>query len=247
MDWYPTPSYLVKRRAILDAISGKHPESVLEVGCGCGDLLAVLESRGHLVMGIDISQDALDVAAQHLANTTSRLVCCSVEQLSERFDLVIASEVLEHHQDDVGFLSSIGNLLNSGGLLVLTVPAHMRDWGANDDFCGHIRRYSRSELYEKLAATGFTNIIIQSYGVPIYNLMKPFYDRAIGSRNICSDQIERTADSGGMWLARGGKHLFRFLFNDFFMFPFYLLQRIFYGSDMGKGYCVSANYCKEIK
>lgn len=236
MEWYPTPSYLVKRKVILECLHKLNFRNVLEVGCGCGDLLHVLEKRGYSGLGIDISNNALAVAEAGLLTNRFKVVKCSPEELSEKFDVVIASEVLEHHQDDIAFLRVLRERLHDKGSLLLTVPAHMKDWGPNDDFCGHVRRYGRSELHDKLLAAGYSNIVIHSYGVPVYNLMKPLYDRAICSKTPQEGQMEKTAGSGGMFLVRGGKQLFSYMFNDITMFPFYTLQKLFYRTDIGKGY-----------
>ena len=66
MEWYPTPSYLVKRRVILEYLPHCAGTNILEVGCGCGDLLHALERRGYQGVGIDISQNALAVAESGL-------------------------------------------------------------------------------------------------------------------------------------------------------------------------------------
>jgi SAM-dependent methyltransferase len=240
MQWYPTPSYLVKRQVILEHLptcGGR----VLEVGCGCGDLLHVLSRRGYQGVGIDISEEALAVASSGLPGSSFRVACCTPEELSEEFDVVIASEVMEHYQDDLSFLRQLRECLHDGGHLLLTVPAHMKDWGPNDDSCGHMRRYERHELQTVLDAAGFSDIVVYSYGVPIYNIMKPLYDRAVRRAAVRpAAPMEKTAESGGMKLMNGAGDLFRFLFNDVTMYPLYLLQRLFYRTDLGKGYFASA-------
>jgi SAM-dependent methyltransferase len=166
---------------------------------------------------------------------------CTPGELHEEFDVVVASEVMEHYQDDALFLRQLRERVRSGGHLLLTVPAHMKDWGPNDDTCGHVRRYERAELFGLLDKAGFSDIVINSYGVPIYNIMKPIYDLAIGSEgDRPSAPMEKTAESAGMRLMTGSGILFRFLFNDVTMYPLYLLQRLFYGTDLGKGYFVAA-------
>lgn len=241
MEWYPTPSYLVKRRVILDFLPKCDGTDILEVGCGCGDLLHVLERRGYRGLGIDISEDALAVARAGFSNDQIKVACCTPCDLQEKYDIVIASEVMEHCQDDALFLSQLRERLRDGGRLLLTVPAHMKDWGPNDDFCGHLRRYEREELYAALQGAGFDDVVIYSYGVPIYNIMKPFYDLAIRSESSSTAALmEKTTESGGMWLMNGGARLFRMLFNDVTMYPLYLLQRLFYNTDLGKGYFIAA-------
>lgn len=43
-----------------------------------------------------------------------------------------------------------------------------------------------------------------------------------------------------MWLLTYGRDVFRFMFNDLTMYPFYLLQRFFYSTNLGKGYFAAA-------
>ena len=237
MKWYPTPSYLLKRKVIVDELRNTAAATFLEVGCGAGDLLLALDRSGYRGMGIDISADAIAVAREHDLSTNIRVEQRDMTTIEERFDAVIASEVLEHWEDDLGFLRLLVDRINPGGWLLLTVPAHQNKWGANDDFCGHVRRYERAELQDKLGAAGLDSIRICSYGVPLYNLMKPFYDRAIVKQMAQeSQQDERTRNSGGMWLFTDMSALFNLLFNDITMMPFYLLQRLFFATDLGNGY-----------
>jgi SAM-dependent methyltransferase len=247
MKWYPTPSYLVKRQVILESLENIGACNVLEVGCGCGDLLHVLEQKGYHGIGIDISDEALAVAASGLSGDRFRVARRTPDELSEVFDVVVASEVMEHYQDDQAFVMQLRERIREGGHLLITVPAHMKDWGPNDDSCGHVRRYERSELFELLAKTGFSDIVIHSYGVPIYNLMKPLYDFAVRFEAAKpAAPMDKTAESGGMKLLQGSGLLFRCLFNDITMYPLYQLQRLFYCTDLGKGYIAAAQKKEQL-
>lgn len=241
MEWYPTPSYLVKRQAILDALAAIPHRSVLEVGCGMGDLMAVLAKRGYTGMGIDLSEEAVAAARLRVDSPSIVIERSDLKTIGQRYRIVIASEVMEHCPDDLGFLNELRQRLTADGYLVLTVPAHRDKWGANDELCGHLRRYERDELRGKLTEAGFDPRYIYSYGVPIYNLMKPLYDRAVSRQHVGSaEQVELTKMSSGMRLLPHLKHLFAACFNDVSMAPFYLLQRLFYTSDLGNGYLAVA-------
>lgn len=241
MEWYPTPSYLVKRKVILEYLAQCEGKRILEVGCGCGDLLQILECKGYQGIGIDISEEALAVAASGLSGGRITVERCTPGELHEEFDVVIVSEVMKHYQDERSFSGELGERLRDWGHLLLTVPAHMKYWGPNDDSCGHVRRDERGELFNLLNSAGYSDIVIKSYGVPIYNFMKPIYDFAVRSKaERSAAPLEKTAESGGMKLMKGCGTLFRFLFNDATMYPLYLLQRLFYRTDIGKGYFVAA-------
>lgn len=241
MKWYPTPSYLLKRKVIIDSLAKSPAKTFLEVGCGAGDLLRSLDRLGYSGMGIEISQDAYLSANSLDLSSRVTVSMTDIKEIEAQFDAVIASEVMEHWADDITFLQLLKGRLNDNGWLFLTVPAHMKKWGKNDDFCGHVRRYERAELAEKLAGAGFTSIEILSYGVPLYNLLKPLYDLAINKQiEKNSLDYEKTQKSGGMWLFTDMSPLFSFLFNDFTMMPFYALQRLFFATDLGNGYFVSA-------
>ncbi len=241
MKWYPTPSYLLKRKVIIEALTKSSAKTFLEVGCGAGDLLRSLDRLGYSGMGVEISPDAYQAASDLKLSSRVTVSMVDFKEIATKFDAVIASEVMEHWEDDVSFLSLLKERLTDDGQLFLTVPAHMEKWGRNDDFCGHIRRYEREELTQKLSQTGFSSIKILSYGVPLYNLMKPFYDKAI-EKQYDKDGLnqEKTEKSGGMWLFTDLTPLFFLLFNDITMIPFYALQRLFFNTDYGNGYFVTA-------
>lgn len=237
MEWYPTPSYLVKRKVILDYLKTLKERDFLEVGSGAGDLLCSLEKRGYSGLGIDLSPEAIELAKKGLKSGTVKTEVGELKDIKGDYSIVIASEVLEHHEDDIGFLNQLKDRMKSGGYLLITVPAHMDKWGPNDEFCGHIRRYERAELVEKFKKSGLEPVLVYSYGVPVYNIMKPFYDRAIKKGAQKEEHLEeRTEKSGGMWLFTGMKALFNLLFNDITMSPFYLLQKLFFRTDLGNGY-----------
>lgn len=60
-----------------------------------------------------------------------------------QFDFVFLLDVIEHVPDDREFLSNIAkNLVKSGGLIVISVPAYQSLFTAHDTWLGHFRRYN---------------------------------------------------------------------------------------------------------
>ena len=102
----------------------------LDVGCGGGILSEKLKRLGAHVTGIDASKSSIDIAKDHAKKsrleidykciTTSQLLENKKEKAKNKFDLVIASEVIEHVNNRKIFLSDISNLCRSGGLVVFT-------------------------------------------------------------------------------------------------------------------------------
>tara|TARA_Y100000310_G_scaffold325133_1_gene388141 strand:- start:4287 stop:5030 length:744 start_codon:yes stop_codon:yes gene_type:complete len=110
--FYPIYQLLKKNKAKL---------KILEVGCGCGYLTYALNQMGHHTIGIDVSKTAIEYAKSQFGNN---FYLTSLEKFnkSEKFDLIIATEVIEHLDDSMEFISLCINLLNQGGKIVLTTP-----------------------------------------------------------------------------------------------------------------------------
>ncbi len=102
----------------------------LDVGCGGGILSEKLKRLGANVTGIDASKNSIEIAREHAKKsrldinykciTTSKLLEIKEQKTIDKFDLVIASEVIEHVYDRKRFLSDISNLCRPGGLVVFT-------------------------------------------------------------------------------------------------------------------------------
>ena len=76
----------------------------------------------------------------------------------ERFALVLATDIVEHVDDDVRALSEIRRVLAPGGTAVITVPAFESLWGVQDDVSHHKRRYRKRQLEERLRAAGLETV-----------------------------------------------------------------------------------------
>ena len=102
----------------------------LDVGCGGGILSERLCRLGADVTGIDASETAIKTAKEHSLNsrlnvkyeclTTSELVNTDNPNLTRNFDIIVASEVIEHVNNRNIFLSDISKLCRHGGIIVFT-------------------------------------------------------------------------------------------------------------------------------
>jgi 2-polyprenyl-6-hydroxyphenyl methylase/3-demethylubiquinone-9 3-methyltransferase len=103
---------------------------MLDIGCGAGLLCEPFTRLGAQVIGIDPS--ATNIAAARLHADRSQLSidyrCTTVEEMDtrERFDIVLAMEVVEHVVDVGAFLDRCALMLKPGGLMV--VSTLNRNW-----------------------------------------------------------------------------------------------------------------------
>jgi len=210
-------------------------ESVLEVGVGQGALGYRLAERYRYV-GLELDEQALAVARSRLAPGT--LVHGDLDALApeDRFDLIVATEVLEHYEDDIAALRLWRERLVSGGSVLLSVPAFPERFGPWDVKAGHYRRYEREGLTATLRAGGFEPVTIRTYGYPLGNLLEAARDAVAKRQATKGSMEERTAASGRLlqpsrttgWLTAGAGAVGG------------LLQRPFTGGRRGVGFVALA-------
>lgn len=135
---------------------------LLEVGCGTGFVANYLKRNGYHIECADLFLEGLKYCRMRNSGNEYYQYNLYDEIFIEEFDGVIACDVLEHLEDDGTALNNLNRSIKIGGLMLLTVPAFTRLWSAMDDYAGHKRRYSKTELKIKCNAAGF-NVIKISY------------------------------------------------------------------------------------
>ena len=147
--------YVGRRRLIQALVQLYGPERprILDVGCGTGGTMDVLEPGGE-VYGGDASKDAISFCVRR---GHAQLTQCRAEALpyaDEVFDVVVCADILEHLEDDKAALSEILRVLRPGGVAIVTVPAYPWLWSEHDEALSHVRRYRKHELRDTLGAAG---------------------------------------------------------------------------------------------
>jgi 2-polyprenyl-3-methyl-5-hydroxy-6-metoxy-1,4-benzoquinol methylase len=104
---------------------GNRKLKVLDVCCGNGNISRYIGSKGHHVLGIDISEATINKAVSLTNMPNVRFKNIAAEELiaaSEFFDLVICSEVIEHLDTPSTVVQALSVLINKNGILIVTVP-----------------------------------------------------------------------------------------------------------------------------
>ena len=181
---------------------------ILDVGGGNGYVARALIDAG-------FPTALLEPGAEGAANARTQrnipdVICATLEDagLAPRGTAAVGLfDVLEHIDEDAGFVAKIHALLQPGGLVYATVPAHQWLWSSTDEDAGHFRRYSTTQLGARFRSAGF-DILYATYFFQI--LLPPFVlmrtlPHAFGlrkRREASGYHLEHTAGDGRVaeWL-----------------------------------------------
>lgn len=98
------------------------PLRLLELGSGFGYLTYALRRAGHSCTGVDVSETAVTAARSYFGDHYQVADLTQLTTSNSRFDVVIATEVIEHLPDPKHFLAQASALLEPGGALIVTTP-----------------------------------------------------------------------------------------------------------------------------
>ncbi len=150
-------------------------DRALDVGCGTGEFTAALAQAGAQAIGVDVAQAALDRARAGHPGIEFRLVPIDgpLPLEDSSFDLVWASEVIEHVTDTARWLSEVRRVLAPGGRLLVTTPSHGRlrvVLGGvrrfSEPLGDHLHLYTRDSLGSLLSEFGFGEIQVRAVEGP---------------------------------------------------------------------------------
>jgi SAM-dependent methyltransferase len=164
--------FVGRRQVILEAMQRTVPDladrSLFDIGCGSGGLLRFLGESGVSVAGAcDAYLESLRLVRRHLAAPLARVDEGRLPPLAPGLTLVGLFDVLEHIDDDEGTLHFLRSVLEPGGYLALTVPAHPFLFDEMDELAHHRRRYRRADLQGKLEAAGFEVRALTHFMAPL--------------------------------------------------------------------------------
>lgn len=241
--WVPTPTFLYRNGLYEKLIAGSQKKEFLDVGTGNGYTLKYLSENNFKGIAIDISKEALDLARQFISPKSKvKLKLADFYKMPTRkkYDQIFCFEVLEHVPDPEKFVRRIPQFLKSGGRVILSTPAHMKDWNKIDELKGHFKRFERQEMINMFEKSGMKIVKLWTYGFPFLRVLRwinskgSFVHQSIGKK-----QLKRTKESS---IVQEYNPKYKSLVNPTLLKPFFYLMDFFLNTDLGFGYLVEAVY-----
>jgi len=129
---------------------------ILEIGCSGGPLLEILKEMGFSdVLGIDISEESIRHCKMKGLKNTQVMDGSKTNYDNAKFDIIIASDILEHIDQEKRALKEWKRILKKNGKLLVFVPAFKSLWSSHDNVSRHYRRYTKKSLKNSLSKASF--------------------------------------------------------------------------------------------
>jgi SAM-dependent methyltransferase len=167
------PDLELRSRFLLGEVRpGDH---ALDLGCGTGTFTTMLADAGAIAIGVEVAEAALRRARAAHPELDFRLTPLDGRlPFDDRaFDLVWASEVIEHVADTERWLAEVRRVLVPGGRLLITTPNHARAAimlhgleRYSQPFGDHLHLYTRRSLTEALEELGFERVDVHAAAGP---------------------------------------------------------------------------------
>ncbi len=145
-------------------------ESVLDVGCGVGNVTRYFQGK-KLTVGIDGESEYLEAFRKNCKDARSIQMDISQPTAYDQlkgftFDTAVMTNVLEHIKDDALILDTLYKVLAPLGKIVIVVPAYQCLFGTLDEYDLHFRRYTSKKILPLLKSCGFTPLHCFYYNAP---------------------------------------------------------------------------------
>lgn len=146
---------LLTRAGVGDGVPGAADAMrILDAGCGTGRNLLEFGRLGS-ARGVEPSPEAIELCRRRGVGGVQE---GRIEELpfeDGSFDLILATDVLEHLEDDRTALRELRRVSAPNGRLLVTVPAYRWLWSQHDTAHHHFRRYTLRALRERALQSGW--------------------------------------------------------------------------------------------
>ena len=146
---------------------------ILDFGCGNGNLSAFFLDK-ELLVGLDYSEDYIRRFNERFKgkpNVKSILMDATDKKAADaikkyKFDTIITMNTLEHIKNDQPAFDNAYRILEKGGKFLIIVPAMGFLYSILDYEGGHFRRYTTSEISQRIKKAGFKIKRLHYFNLP---------------------------------------------------------------------------------
>jgi SAM-dependent methyltransferase len=240
------PGTLCTYEALRDVVKQIKAKTFVDVGCGSGSYSRLLCSMSMTGVGIDFSPLAIETTAKTMSREiadgkyfTMAGDVMGLDRPAAPADMGLSIMVMEHVEDDIGFVRKLSQFVRPDGWLAICVPGRKDCWNFEDETVGHLRRYDRDDLRRVLQAGGLHDVEVWSVAVPTANVLLKIgawlVRRSSEANKVGLSQREQTETSGvrdipwkttfPAWVG--------LLLNRYTLYPLLVTQRLFYRTNLG--------------
>ena len=139
---------------------------ILDVGAGGGEMMYLLQKRGHEVHGIEPNSGYAEYARDQYSLNLSVGFIEDSKHRPESFDAIFLFHVLEHLENPIEEICRLNNLLKPGGILVIEVPNvdHKNCFPAAKWHTGHLYNFNTLTLNATVEKAGLDTKSIREEG-----------------------------------------------------------------------------------
>jgi len=190
--WYKARKNLIYN--LLNSIlkDYKQDRLILNLGCGTGTELEILEKFGQVYM-LDNNQNAIEIVKKQ----GYKIILADVEKYNfqnNNYDAICCFDLLEHLQNDQKVINNIFQALKKDGYFFFTIPAFQYIFSSHDIAMEHYHRYSKKDILKKLEIAGFKilkinywNFILFPFIATIRIIKKCFFIKLFKTSQCQSD------------------------------------------------------------
>ena len=156
-------------RWLADTLSPWVGQRVLEIGAGIGNLTHKFVPRDAYTVSDNDPIHLAELRAQFGSAKRMRVVEMDMDKAEDfrghagQYDSALCINVLEHVGDDAAGLRNLFSAISPGGHACILVPQGPSLMGSYDKVLGHMRRYTRQDLEQKLRTAGFEIVKMQDF------------------------------------------------------------------------------------
>jgi 2-polyprenyl-3-methyl-5-hydroxy-6-metoxy-1,4-benzoquinol methylase len=155
---------------IIDFLKEVKPGKLLDIGCGAGFLLSVLNNKWDKY-GVDVSTTALEYCSRYAKVYQGELTKIGFKK--NMFDVIVMNHVIEHLSEPLKYIIKIKKILKDRGILIIATPDF--DSGCARHFANKFRM-----LHDRGHISLFTSFslvkMLEDYRFEIIHIDYPFFD-----------------------------------------------------------------------